>query len=219
MLNETFAVPIAASCATVASTLVGYPFDTLKTKMQVGNYKSSLECITSTLSKEGIRGLYYGAVPVFISTSFFRSITFSIYHNSKVWLSQFPYTNSDHESIKRISAGLLSGFVVAITSAPLEFIKVHRQTQTLANSTNITHKTLYGWIKHIYSQKGIKGFYNGLNLQLIRDSSGTAIYFYCYETCKELYQSEDGSVPWWALSISGGLAGSLVWITLFPIDL
>lgn len=219
MLNETLAVPLAATCSTVASTMVGYPFDTIKTKMQVGNYKSSLECVTQTVSKEGIRGLYYGVVPVLISTSFFRSITFSMYHSSKVWLSQFPYTDSDHESLKRISAGLFSGSVVALTSAPLEFIKIQRQSETISNSLNKTHMTLWGWTKHIYKKKGFMGFYNGLNLQLLRDSLGTAIYFYGYETCKELYQSEDGSIPWWALSLSGGLAGSLVWITLFPIDL
>jgi len=217
MLNETLAVPLAATCATIVSSMVGYPFDTIKTRLQVGNYKSSLECLTLTVSKEGIRGLYHGAVPVFISTSFFRSITFSNYHNCKAWLSQFPYTNSDHESLKRISSGLLSGSLVAIISAPLEFIKVQRQTANLSNSLN--HKSLWGWITHIHSQKGIRGFYNGLNLQLIRDSTGTAIYFYGYETCKDIYKSEDGTVPWWVLSLSGGIAGSLVWITVFPIDL
>jgi hypothetical protein len=219
MINETLAVPLAATSATLVSTMFGYPFDTIKTKMQVGNYKSSLECITLTASKEGIRGFYYGAGPVFISTAFFRSITFSIYHNCKIWLSQFSYTNSDHESIQRVSSGLLSGSVVAIISAPLEFIKILRQTETLSNSPNKPHKTLWGWTKQIHSQKGFRGFYNGLNLQMIRDSCGTAIYFFGYETCKDLYKSENETVPWWMLSLSGGLAGSLVWITLFPIDL
>ena len=219
MINETFAVPIAATCATVASTIFGYPFDTIKTKMQVGNYKSSLECIKFTVSGDGIRGLYYGALPVLVSTSFFRSVTFSMYFNSKNWLSQLKLSTSNH--LESILAGLFSGSVVALTSAPLEFIKVLRQTENLQKSSLIKPKTLLGWTKYIYLQKGIKGFYSGVNLQLIRDSTGTAIYFFGYETCKELFKAENGDqeVPWWALSLSGGLAGSLVWISLFPVDL
>ena len=220
MNSETLAVPVAATCATITSTIAGYPFDTVKTKMQVGNYKSSFNCLKITISNEGIQGLYRGALPVMISTSFFRSLTFSLYHNAKNWIS--VNSNGNHPSFKYIYAGVFSGSIVSIISAPLEFIKVLRQTESLHNHLESRNLGFWGWIKHVYLKKGIFGFYSGANLQLLRDSTGTAIYFYAYEKCKVNFQEKHGQdkkIPWWALSLSGGFAGSAVWITLFPVDL
>jgi len=49
----------AGGCSVVGNT----PIDVIKTRMQSGKYKSSLECVRQTAHKEGIKGFYKGCLP------------------------------------------------------------------------------------------------------------------------------------------------------------
>ena len=73
-----------------SNTIVGHPFDTVKTKMQaqVGHMgdKSTgikapgyIETITKVYSSEGLVGFYRGWMPPFAGSVIFRSAQFTVY--------------------------------------------------------------------------------------------------------------------------------------------
>jgi solute carrier family 25 carnitine/acylcarnitine transporter 20/29 len=60
--------------------IISQPFDTIKTKMQSGNYKNSLECLKLTVKNEGILFLYKGIAFPLIGNSFIVGTHFYVYH-------------------------------------------------------------------------------------------------------------------------------------------
>lgn len=66
------------------NTLVGHPFDTIKTKMQVqaefGQQQLKyIDTIKDTYRKEGPIGFYRGCVPPFFGSIVYRSLQFSVF--------------------------------------------------------------------------------------------------------------------------------------------
>jgi hypothetical protein len=99
------AVPLSATLASSTSVLAGYPFDSLKTRMQVFEYASTLDCIQKTYKSEGLGGFYRGVLPVLASVSVFRSISFSLYHSAKDGLRPLLFPNEP--DVWRSSGALL----------------------------------------------------------------------------------------------------------------
>ncbi|KAI9481157.1 MAG: hypothetical protein EXX96DRAFT_447319, partial [Benjaminiella poitrasii] len=52
---------IAASAAAIVGVVSGYPFDSIKTRLQTQNYDSISSCIKRTYKDEGIRGFFRGS--------------------------------------------------------------------------------------------------------------------------------------------------------------
>ncbi|KAJ1964814.1 hypothetical protein GGI12_001182 [Dipsacomyces acuminosporus] len=75
--------------------------------------------------------------------------------------------------------------------------------------------------KEIVLRKGVFGLYSGLQLHVVRDSSGTAIYFAAYETVKETMRRLNGSETTGPLThmLAGGICGVVSWLLIFPVDL
>lgn len=69
----------------------------------------------------------------------------------------------------------------------------------------------------------MRGIYRGYHLHLARESLGTAIYWYTYETLHMLPfisptgKREDASAS--GHFLAGGLTGMVAWFLIFPIDL
>ena len=55
----------------VTSVLVGHPFDTVKTRMQVLNYNSMGKTIKHIMKDSGVRGLYSGMLPMLLGSAVF----------------------------------------------------------------------------------------------------------------------------------------------------
>ncbi|KAJ2126884.1 hypothetical protein IW136_006552, partial [Coemansia sp. RSA 678] len=70
--NRTLASAITAA---VSGMLVGYPFDSLKTRMQTHHYPSLLACARRSIAEEGVRGLYRGLVPPLLTASAAKSLS------------------------------------------------------------------------------------------------------------------------------------------------
>jgi solute carrier family 25 (mitochondrial carnitine/acylcarnitine transporter), member 20/29 len=54
---------VAASSAAVVGVAAGFPFDSIKTRMQTHHYDSMLQCVKSTYHEEGMRGFFRGKRP------------------------------------------------------------------------------------------------------------------------------------------------------------
>ncbi|KAI3327972.1 mitochondrial carrier domain-containing protein [Xylariaceae sp. AK1471] len=101
---KRYRTEVAASSASVLSTVTAFPLDSVKTRMQTYPYDGALHCVKTTYSAEGMRGFFRGAslhnlftsrVPLtqpprnpgvtapLASVTLVRTISFSIYQRSK----------------------------------------------------------------------------------------------------------------------------------------
>ncbi|KAI9017407.1 mitochondrial carrier domain-containing protein [Gaertneriomyces semiglobifer] len=283
------AVTIAATSAAVTSVLCGFPFDSIKTRMQAFRFPSTMDCIRTTLNNEGIAGFFRGCIPIIASISVLRSLSFSMYNGGKqevkTWLPEdtTPLTSL---VISSSLSGAFAGSVIATLNAPIDFIKLQRQLERMistkhvvaevveeavasasptaaaglgegasvaaaaaaaeqrierqraehgsvrrppgtvpnATSTLITTRpppdmSTLDWAKRIVHLKGPTGLYAGYSMHLLRDAIGTAMYFCGYETAKYLLTREGRDPGPLIYMTAGGLAGTLSWLVLFPIDI
>jgi len=123
----------------LASTLVGQPFDTIKTRMQAisqihstGVYKSSLETGKYIYMQEGIRGLYRGGIPMVLGGGALRSAQFGVNNSVLELIKRYNVVDSDikHFGFLRVNvvlAGFCGGLARGVVEAPIEFMKVRRQ--------------------------------------------------------------------------------------------
>ena len=117
-----------------------------------------------------------------------------------------------------IIAGGLAGFVTPFIYTPTELIKINLQAQD-----GHTDKKFSGPIdvfKKIYSQKGIKGLFNGNLICIAREIPANIAYFGTYETLKRYVfpHNEDGSTPLYYSIVGGSCAGVLNWAVSLPQD-
>ncbi|TPX64235.1 hypothetical protein SpCBS45565_g06053 [Spizellomyces sp. 'palustris'] len=307
-LARNNAVTIAATCAAVTSVVCGFPFDSIKTRMQAFRFPSTLACVKTTYNNEGIAGFFRGVVPVAASISVLRSLSFSLYNSGKrEVLALLPDDTSPLSAlmVSSSASGAFAGSVVATLNAPIDFIKLQKQLERIvatskphlstemveeavassptaaaglgegasaaaaaaaAQAAEASRETSRGptphsshststaatpsvsrsppiprtgvpmavvptaakefktmstleWAKRIVELKGPTGLYAGYSMHLLRDAIGTAMYFCGYETCKYLLTSEGHQAGPLTHMMAGGLAGSLSWIVLFPIDM
>jgi len=100
---------IPGVCAGISQTLVGQPFDTIKTRIQ--NKQSWRDL--------GIRGYYRGSLPIFIGSTLFNGALFPTYHYVKKELQCSTWF-----------AGGITGIVVTPFMFWFENAKILKQTQT-----------------------------------------------------------------------------------------
>ncbi|KAJ3070469.1 hypothetical protein HDU99_002669 [Rhizoclosmatium hyalinum] len=81
------------------------------------------------------------------------------------------------------------------------------------------HLSAWEWGKKIVRQKGVLGLYSGYSYHLLRDFTGTGMYFGGYESLKVLFTPKGETPGPMVHMMAGGLSGTLSWIVLFPIDL
>lgn len=135
-------VSVSAGSAAMCGVLLGYPWDSLKTRMQAFRFVSTLACVRELVQTEGFAGFYRGVLPVMATAAVFRAMSFSIYNSAK--LDLHPHLEI-HASF--VAAGAFTGAVMAVVTAPMEFIKVSRQLQELnrkhhkSNHYKSTHET------------------------------------------------------------------------------
>ncbi|KAI8099849.1 mitochondrial carrier domain-containing protein [Halteromyces radiatus] len=220
---------VAASCAATSSVLSGFPFDSVKTRMQTHSYDSIMACVKTTYKEEGARGFFRGILPPLVTVSMIKSVSFTVYESSKTFFR--THTSLQGDTLRTMTplatiSGGCSGAFVAFLSCPLELVKIQRQLeqvllkqqQAVGNAVTVESSS-WRAAKKIVQRKGIFGLWNGLPCHSARDTLGTAFYFGSYETTKRLLSGptkESGPLTHF---FAGGMCGVLSWLFVFPIDL
>ncbi|CDS09678.1 hypothetical protein LRAMOSA02355 [Lichtheimia ramosa] len=239
---------IAASSAAVVGVVAGYPFDSIKTRMQTEPYDSITACVRQTYREEGVRGFFRGVLPPLVTVSIIKSISFSVYEETKTFLkAQSPFYARD-DNLRSVMTrstlgGAASGAFVATFSCPFELVKIHKQLEILllqassistgatvmrernnrtnggGSCNNLPTTSSWHSAKEIVRSKGILGLWSGYGLHFWRDTLGTAVYFGGYETTKFLLSGPERTAGPMTQFLAGGTCGILCWLAVFPIDL
>lgn len=141
-----------------SQTIIGYPFDTLKTNLQ--NSKS----IKPFLKAPGL--LYQGVTFPLLTTMIGTTFMFGNY------TSMLEYTGN------KFIAASITGIIGAFLITPFDYYKIQRQTLEYKTHNNIPLQSF------TYSNNPFRG----LTLTILRESISIPIYFITFDTLYYQYQ-------------------------------
>ncbi|CAG7853464.1 SubName: Full=Related to carnitine/acylcarnitine translocase {ECO:0000313/EMBL:CCA75557.1} [Serendipita indica DSM 11827] len=240
---------VSATTASLLSTFIGYPLDSLKSRLQASRAPITVPRLAANIFREeGIVGFYRGLWIPLVTISAVRAASFTIYNNTKSKLhDQYGWSREKLLSVGASGAvgGALAGCLISFGSVPFELVKVRRQLEYSIAAAKGIHivKPPNTWeaVKDIVkgptagmgnpnnSPRGITALWTGMRLHLLRDTSGTALYFFEYDSMRHLLgrlpNSEQGPTPYWAPLppslipfVCGSLAGVSSWAIIYPLD-
>ncbi|EGV65249.1 hypothetical protein PSN45_002606 [Yamadazyma tenuis] len=215
------------------STTIGFPMDTIKTRMQTHpEFKSYFDCALKTYKAEGINGFFRGIWAPLVSSSFSKSINVSLFTQCKPYVHNglFPYDDSDiHPFVRNIPTCFLSGMVagagVSVFACPFEFTKIFAQISKLVERNTVSkasNGSTLATFKKIIKYEGPMGLYSGFRYHIVRDALSSGVYYSVYETMKYtmntvINKDATKNSPI-SVVLAGGLSGVTCWIVVFPID-
>ncbi|KAF7356937.1 hypothetical protein MVEN_01029600 [Mycena venus] len=203
---------LAGTLAGTAGLVAGFPFDTVKVRLQTpelaGHYRgSTARAIAIIVNEERFLGLYKGITSPLLTFALMNGLVFASY---KFFLRLQCPLIADASLAQITLAGVGSGVVSAVITTPTELIKI-RQQQCTGQST------ARGVAAGIFKAGGIAGLYRGSLSTALRDS-GYGAYFASYEaTLRALSPAGEKRVGWPVL-VAGGVAGIVGWLVTFPLD-
>ncbi|RHY46151.1 hypothetical protein DYB38_010867 [Aphanomyces astaci] len=210
----------SGTIAGFTGAIVGYPLDTIKSRMQtqmhlpsaatIGSRVTPLQAFVHSIRQEGFLSLYRGASTQVARQAIGCSILFGL-------LSQFKglfYTPSDgpgspeaHPHAVLAASAACTGIVEASIYCPFEITMVRMQQSTLQCAAKI------------YSDYGLRhGLYRGLGPTCCREMLGNTVYFLSYERFKHLLHTHTDMTEMQVYGVAGAAAGPVYWCTSFPLD-
>ncbi|KAJ1927071.1 hypothetical protein IWQ60_003263 [Tieghemiomyces parasiticus] len=204
---------IAGSMAGVGQTVVGQPFDTVKTRMQIqgstAHYKGPLDCAIQTVRNEGPLGLY--------------KVLFAAYSRLREFQKRHPDDTLRLHQIALAGAG--AGAANAWIVSPVELIKIRLQGQFTSTSTGGSTSTYCGPFeiaRDLYRHQGLRaGLMRGFWVTLVREIPANAGFYAGFEGAKRWLAGDTHSpanLPLTRLLLAGACGGVCYWSCCYPID-
>ncbi|KAI9274861.1 mitochondrial carrier domain-containing protein [Helicostylum pulchrum] len=148
------------------------------------------------------------------------------YYESSTQLNQdgevvIPTTDETaRHALGYLLAGGFAGAVSRTCTAPFDRLKIYLITHS---STPERPLTFVNAVKSIYSYGGWKAFFVGNGLNILKIVPESAIKFYSYESCKQLFANilhceDKDSIPTTARFAAGGMAGICAQFSIYPLE-
>lgn len=128
-------------------------------------------------------------------------------------------------------SGAVGGLAQSIIVSPMELVKLQMQLQgqgvkykhIIRHTPDEMLRFNGSWdcFEKLFKTGGVRGIYRGFVATAAREGPGVAIYFVSYHTlCSKMAKSYDSvdQLGVFRLLLAGGCAGSLSWITTYPVD-
>ncbi|CAF0833740.1 unnamed protein product [Adineta steineri] len=212
--------------AGVTGTIAGYPFDTVKVRLQTQTlnhrlYTGSLDCFIKIAKQESILGFYKGMSSPMFGVAIINGIVFSIQNVSRGF-----FTNPDSYLTLTIT-GAIAGGVQSIICSPIELVKTRLQVQGIGQGRKLfalsTHlyKGPFDCLKKSYDRRGVRhGVMRGLSMTFARDIPSFAAYFPAWQFFVSTVSptGQEADLPMYMSLIGGGFTGICAWTVSYPFD-
>lgn len=173
-------------------SLISYPFEVIKTQMQINNTKM-IETVKNIITYDKYK-FYRGISIPLIQIPFERSIQFYIYEKSK-----------NNNNI--LMSSFITSFVTTTLFAPFSIFQLNIMT---------ANKNLYKNMKNfIINSNKKKIFYKGISLEVSKNYMSTFIYFYTYSYLQKKINTNNYYLKTF---ISGVFSSISVWLIVLPYD-
>ncbi|KAF9426108.1 hypothetical protein BGZ94_006939 [Podila epigama] len=198
--------------------------------------------LSTMIQKEGFRSLFKGITSPIVGLAGLNSILFASYSASMRFMESisppsnpsFYISSTVGERLQPLShvftAGFVAGVACFLVSTPTELVKCRAQviaSRLDPNSSAAAQRAILSesgsWhvTKDVIRRFGFKGLYQGGLVTILRDAPGYGVYFLSYEGLKrflEVPAGETGGINTWKLLFAGGVAGTLSWASIYPLD-
>lgn len=155
------------------NTIVGHPFDTIKTKMQAqtGFGGTVRETVRQIYVTEGLRGFYRGCIPPMWGSAVYRGAQFAVYNELYTKLGTRPemreyidpFGVGSEMEVRVLLAGAVGATARTVLESPIEYCKVKGQTGQAWKMGEV---------------------YQGAHLQWLRTGPMMTFYFCSFDMCK-----------------------------------
>lgn len=182
----------AGSMAGLFQIVTTYPLDLIRTRLQLAEnagvkYKGIVDCAASTFKTEGVRGLYKGMMPSMLAGVPYVGLQMTFYDQLKNNLGHlFPQRpDGTHSVLTMLVCGSVAGLTAQTLTFPTDTVRHRMQANGVGGAANIYSSTRDCFQK-IYVKEGIKGFFKGWGLNVVRSLPGAAVQFTSYDLLKQL---------------------------------
>jgi solute carrier family 25 carnitine/acylcarnitine transporter 20/29 len=197
--------------AGIVGTVIGFPLDLVKTRLQTGSSKLGIVGTASHIVRtEGFLALYKGIGPPLISLSILNTLSFTSYTYFRELyggISGWDYKNA--------LAGMSGAPLFGLVSTVENLVKTQMQMD------NVGEKRFRGsWhcVKVLAKEHGVKVLYTGHVINTIREGAFMSSYFFVYEGLREVLMHTPHVSAGAAIPVAGGMAGAFSWFFSFPLD-
>jgi solute carrier family 25 uncoupling protein 8/9 len=181
-----------------------------------GKYKTTLTTLKTIKREQGFLSLWRSLTPACARQFLFSGIKLSIYEpfrnmlcNSKEEMLQTP-------THKKILAGIMSGGIACAMVSPIDLIQTRMQDSEFRKR----YGNVGNCIRQIYLKNGIRGYFGGIGLNLVRNSVMNAAELATYDTARQyvICKTSLPDAPYLYLfyGIAAGVVSSIV---TQPIDI
>lgn len=191
--------------AGIIGTLIGYPLDVLKTRMQTGETRNGISVLASILRMEGMSGLYKGVGPPLLSLSILNTMSFTSYSYFRE-----SFGGSNGWDYRNGLAGMMGAPAFAMISTLENRLKTQMQLYSYQNSLECAQT--------LVRNHGVLSLYTGHVVNTAREAVFVSTYFFVYEGMKEGLVNGISLSPKTAIPVAGGIAGATSWAVSFPLD-
>ncbi|KAB5592549.1 Mitochondrial carnitine/acylcarnitine carrier protein CACL [Ceratobasidium theobromae] len=165
---------------------VGFPFDTVKVRLQhpetMNRYRNSTTALMKIVKEERVAGLFKGISSPMAGCAFLNGLVFA---GSGFFLRA---QLSDPDAVPTLTqitlAGAGTGILGSLIATPTELIKIRQQ----ANTTAGAQPSAWAVARGLWKSHGVRGLYRGISSTAMRDTSYGA-YFATYEGMRRLLTS------------------------------
>ncbi|KAL0056290.1 hypothetical protein WJX82_009573 [Trebouxia sp. C0006] len=153
-----------------------------------------------------------------------NAVVFYSYGVGCRWLASKDSTRTTSKEPLKLwqvyAAGTFSGLMQTAITTPTELLKIRLQLQTqLPGSPGYVGPIRL--LKQVAMREGITGLWRGTAVTLVRDWPSFGVYFAVYDGMQEVLQPGSRAskeISPLALLTAGGLAGSIAWWSVYPLD-
>ena len=236
-----------AGCAAgVVGTLIGFPLDSLKTRMQAGQAGAAPGMVSlgrKIVQEEGVGGFYRGVASPLAALTILNTLNFSSYANMRKYLEVDDRklnnaSGTQFEWRVPVAAGCV-GPLASMISTPFELVK----TQMVINNKAASHIDEGAIIAsrpssirtalEIVRTHGLKSLYIAHGVNTTREIVFLSTYFTVYEHSKSsithnlkafgrnfmgLTERSLSDVSKVSIPVAGGFSGAIGWFISFPLD-
>ncbi|CAD8057607.1 unnamed protein product [Paramecium sonneborni] len=213
-------VGIVSSCV---NTIVGYPMDFIKTRMQLQQSKQgTLKSIINIIKMEGPQAFYRGVSIQLLNSVFAGSIYFTTYEQIRRQFEKYDNLprNSYLPLYQTFLAGSMAGICSDLFAIPFEYTKIQSQKQEILIGTKVRGPLfiLFDTVK----KQGIRQIYKGSLLQIIRDFVGCGSFFLAHSETLHFFtppgksRNESSQTGIFIASIAAGFG---YWVISYPLDI
>jgi len=187
--------------AGIVGTVIGFPLDTVKTRMQTGYGNSILHVGKQVIQKEGFTSLYKGIGPPLISLSILGTLTFTQYsYFQEVYQSDPGWDWRNY--IAGVSCSPMAGMVSTIEN----LVKTQMQVDNVSKQE---FQSSFHCLRTLVERHGVGVVYTGHGVNTLREAAFLGNYFYVYEGMRQFLIESNILHVQTAVPVAGGCSRGL----------